>query len=227
MIVREMPMKNNVPPENETVPKIIKRADQNGVTAGFLRNLIKHQILSAEEQGNLIVEKARAEASDLIDIAEARSVEIRNEAYKAGCVEASREYLEKLIEIRRERVKVLSTIEQDVLRLSVKIAEKIIGGEVTQDERVRGEIILNALSGVRQKENLSVRINSKDLPFVANLRERLKISHPDQFIDFVADPAVKNGGCVIESVAGKIDARLETQLRVLETALLARVSDDN
>jgi len=220
-------MKNNAAATNEAMPKIIKRENQSSGNSGSSRNLIKHQILSAEEEGRSILETAREEAEELLKSAELRSVEIKNDAFKAGCEEAEGEYLEKLLAIKEEREKVLSTVEQDVLRLSVKIAEKIIGDEVKADEKVRGEMILNALSGVRQKENLTVRVNSKDLPLIADLRERLKISHPDQFIDFVADPAVSNGGCVVESVSGKIDARLETQLRVLETALLARVSSDS
>ncbi len=220
-------MKNNAAATNEAMPKIIKRENQSSRNSGSSRNLIKHQILGAEEEGRSILEKARAEAEELLKNAEARSVEIRNDAFKAGCEEAESEYLAKLLEIKDERDKVLSTVEQDVLRLSVKIAEKIIGEEVSQNEKVRGEMILNALSGVRQKENLTVRVNSKDLSLIADLRERLKISQPDQFVDFVADPAVSNGGCVIESAAGKIDARLETQLRVLETALLARVSSES
>lgn len=220
-------MKKNSEAQNETIPKIMKRKDQSprGFDSGH--NLIKHQILDAEREGSFLLERAKSEAEELIRNAEAKSIEIRNGAFRSGSEKAESEYLEKLLEIKKERDRVLSTVEQDVLRLSVKIAEKIIGGEISQDERVRGEIVLNALSGVRQKENLTVRVNSKDLQLVAALRERLKVSHPDQFIDFVADPAVANGGCVIESAAGKMDARLETQLRVLETALLARVSDDN
>ena len=41
-----------------------------------------------------------------------------------------------------------------------------------------------------------------------------------RFLDIVADPKVNLGGCIIESESGAVDARLETQLRVLERAML-------
>ena len=34
-----------------------------------------------------------------------------------------------------------------------------------------------------------------------------------------ADPAIARGGCVLESAAGQVDARMETQLDLIEQAL--------
>ena len=45
-------------------------------------------------------------------------------------------------------------------------------------------------------------------------------------MNFIADPHIARGGCIIQSEAGTIDAQLGTQLRVLERALLARAATD-
>lgn len=111
-----------------------------------------------------------------------------------------------------------------MLKLSIKLAEKIIGREVQQDEMTRGEIVLNALRQARQQEMLTVRVNSGDLPLVEQMRERIDAFGRAKYIDFIADQSVREGGCIIESQSGTIDARLETQLRILESTLLARVS---
>jgi len=47
-----------------------------------------------------------------------------------------------------------------------------------------------------------------------------------RYIEFVADPSVGRGGCVIVTETRTIDARLETQLRALEQVLLADASRD-
>jgi type III secretion protein L len=45
-------------------------------------------------------------------------------------------------------------------------------------------------------------------------------------VDIVPDPKVASGGCIIESEVGTVDARLETQLRALEKALLGQTERD-
>ncbi len=111
-----------------------------------------------------------------------------------------------------------------MLRLAVKLAEKIIGREIERDDAALADIVSAALRHARQQESLTVRVNPADLPRVQAHRERLDPSGRARFIDLVADPRVGHGGCVIEGESGTVDARLDTQLRVLERALLARVA---
>ena len=201
-------------------PKIIKRRNQ--VVTGDSSKLIKHQILSAEEKARTILQKARNSADQLIADAEIQAEEIRREAHRAGRDQAESETIDNLLEMKEIRSQVLSTVEKDVLRLAVKLAEKVIGKEISQDESVRAEIVFNALRSARQQEMLTVRVNSVDLPLLERMRERIDTFGREQFIDFVPDQAVREGGCIIESQSGTIDARIETQLRILENALLAR-----
>ena len=73
---------------------------------------------------------------------------------------------------------------------------------------------------------LTVRVSPEDLPHIENARQKFDAAGRGRFIDFIADQAVKFGGCIIESDSGTIDARLETQLKILENALLARVNQE-
>lgn len=219
-------MNDNFLPLETTKPKIIKGKNQTATAAAVSRNLVKHQILDAEEKGSAILQQARAAGAELINKAEAEAEAIRREAYASGREAAEVELLENLLAIKEERFRVLSTVEQDVLKLAVKLAEKIIGREIRQDETARVEIVLNALRAARQKEMLTVRVNANDLPLLEQMRERIDAFNRAQHIDFVADQAVAEGGCIIESASGTIDARLETQLRILENALLAQVSSE-
>lgn len=205
--------------------KIIKAGNQRNASVAF-GSLIKNQIISAEERAAQIVNEAFESASALISVAETESENIRREAYQAGRDEAESELIDNLLAIKEIRLQALQEVEQDVLKLSIKLAEKIIGREVRQDEMTRGEIVLNALRQARQQEMLTVRVNASDLPVVEQMRERIDAFGRAKHIDFIADQSVKEGGCIIESQSGTIDARLETQLRILENSLLARVNGD-
>lgn len=205
-------------------PNIIKRDDVR-VDSIFFGRILKHKILNAEETARNIVRQANQQAENHVVDALEEAETIRSEAYESGREEASQEFLEHILAAKEQRVQALNSIERDVLRLSVKIAEKIIGREVEADETVRGEIIMTALRQARQQEMMTVRVNHADLPLVEKMRERIDAFGRARYLDFVADQTIKEGGCLIESASGTIDARLETQLRVFEKALLAQTAD--
>lgn len=205
--------------------KIIKRKNQKTASMDF-SSLIKHQIVNAHENARIIVQKAQKNADELIAETKTSAENIRARAYREGREQAESELIENILAIRAERERVLTTVEQDVLKLAVKLAEKIIGRELEQDENARGEIVINALRSARREEMLTVRVGSEDLAVLEEMREKIDRFGRARYIDFVADQSVKKGGCIIESASGTIDARLETQLRILENALLARVSNE-
>ncbi|MET0752996.1 MAG: FliH/SctL family protein, partial [Pyrinomonadaceae bacterium] len=183
------------------------------------------QILKVEEEAHEILHEARTSAAEIINSAEKIAENIRHESYEKGREECETEMVENILAIKEERARNLANVEQEILRLAVKIAEKIIGEEVKHDEATRGEIVLNALRHARQQEMLTVRVSAADVSLLENMREKIDSFGRAKFIDFVADQAVKSGGCIIESASGTIDARLETQLRILEKSLLAQARE--
>lgn len=217
-------MNENVLLLEKSNPNIIKRGDAK-VDSIFFGRILKHQILNAEEMARNILREAgeRSENHVLDALTEAET--IRKEAYESGREEAAQEFLENILAAKEKRSQALNSIERDVLKLSVKIAEKIIGREIETHETVRGEIVMTALRQARQQEMMTVRVNHADLPLVEKMRERIDAFGRARYLDFVADQMIKEGGCLIESAAGTIDARLETQLRVFEKALVAQTSD--
>lgn len=218
-------MNENFLPLGGGAPKIVRKKNQRTASVVF-GGLIKKQVADVEEKARVIRRLAEEAAETLIADAEEAAENIRAEAYRAGREAAENELLENLLAIKEKRARVLATVEGEILQLAVKLAEKIIGGEIKQDEATRTEIVLNALRQTRQQEMLTVRVNANDLPLLEQMREKIDNFGRAKFIDFIADQAVANGGCIIESSSGTIDARVETQLRILESALLAKVSDE-
>ena len=186
--------------------------------------VVKRAVVDARAEARRILADAAREAQELRERAEHEARELREAAYQEGLESALSELNHILLEAHERRDAALSGAERDVLRLAVKLAEKIIGREVERDDAALADIVSAALRHARQQEALTVRVNPADLPRVQAHRERLDPSGRARFIDLVADPRVGHGGCVIEGESGTVDARLDTQLRVLERALLARAS---
>lgn len=105
--------------------------------------------------------------------------------------------------------------------LARKMAEKIIGHAVDLDARVMADIAEQALHACRGRgATVALRVHPDD-------RASLEAAKPGWLarqdgpaeIVFVADDTVGRYGCVVETPAGRVDARLQTQLDVLERVL--------
>lgn len=110
--------------------------------------------------------------------------------------------------------------EIEMVGLALDIARQVIKTEVTQNPVVVTEVLHNALRRVVDKEHVRVRISVPDAPLVRGQREDL-ISLLDGIknLEIVDDRRIGQGGCVIETNAGTIDAKIETQLAEVERAL--------
>ena len=203
--------------------KIIKSVATNTSHAG---SITKRHIVDARAEARLIIAASEEEAAAIRERAETFSRESRETAYREGSETALCEWNTLLLEARDRRDQALVSVERDLLRLSVKIAEKILGRELKSDREAIIDIVANALRQARRNEMITVRVNPADLPVIEEHGQRLERAGREQFLDIVPDPRVAAGGCVIESESGAIDAQLETQLRVLERALLTRAADD-
>ena len=204
---------------------VIKKAQTEAAPA-VAGSVVKRAVVEARAEARRLLAEAESEAQRVREEAEAEARELRERAFAEGREAALSELSGLLLDARERRDAALAEAERDLLRLAVKLAEKIIGREVERDPTALADIVAAALRHTRQNEMLTVRVNPSDLPLVEAYRSRLDPAGRARFLDIVADPRVRHGGCVIESESGTVDAQLDTQLRVLERALLARAGGE-
>lgn len=188
------------------------------------RSVIKRSVLEAEDEAASIVARANQEAARIRADAEHAARELHERTYRETKENCLAEWMENLIAARATRDTALAEVERDALRLAVRIAEKIIGRELEQNPEAIADITAAAIRHARQHEMLTIRINPADELHVQEHRARLETTGRARLLDIVPDGRVRPGGCIIESESGTVDAELETQLRVIERALLARTT---
>jgi type III secretion protein L len=186
------------------------------------RNLLKRTLIDANDESRQIIENANAYAADLRKQTEIEAEAIKQEAYETGKGAALEEMMGFLMEARDIRNTTLAKTEQELLRLAVKLAERIIGNEVKSDKAVIVDIVSTALRNTKRQEKVTIRVSQSDYATVQERFIELSQSSRSTYVDIVPDPRVTIGGCIIESEVGTVDARLETQLRVLERALIGQ-----
>lgn len=122
-------------------------------------------------------------------------------------------------ESRRERL--LSEARVDVLRLALKIAEKVTRRAIEVDPESVVAQLDAALEHVLAPTRLVVRVNPEDADIAASaLPQRTAKLQNAQHVELRSDDSLQRGDCVIETVGGEIDARIDTQIERIVNALL-------
>lgn len=107
--------------------------------------------------------------------------------------------------------------KQQIARLAVEIAEKILAQKIQAGEYEIEPIIAQALDHVPERQQVVVRLNPTDLEQV----RRLNLAQSDSYEDvtFVGDSNVGQAQCRIESASGTIEAMISQQLQSIGKAL--------
>jgi flagellar biosynthesis/type III secretory pathway protein FliH len=171
--------------------------------------------------------KVKSEAQKIIDDAIKEAEALREDARAAGreegMAEAAKnieEALETLNQAVKERKKIIKDSEQEILRLSLKIAEQIIRSEVSLHRDVCLNIVAEAIARVSDREQIIVKVNRDDLEYLKRYKDRLTgmIDGVKSF-SIIEDANIEPGGCVIETSLGFVDAKISTKLKSIEEAL--------
>ena len=129
-------------------------------------------------------------------------------------------------EVARERL--LGEARQDVLRLAIQIAERVIKGKIETDPNIAVSQVEAALGMIMRPSKLTIAINPVDEP---TLREAMPSMMgrftAAQHMELAMDPGLPRGSCVARTSGGEIDASIWTQLdRVAETLLYGGMTRD-
>ncbi len=189
-------------------------------------------IEEAEQKAADIVKKARAEAKKLIEETKLYSqsafaqaeTDGFNKGRESGFEEGKKEMSNLILQAKdvlnqaiKERELLIRSIEPEMAKLSVRIAEKIMRYQIDIDQGAVVNMISSALETLKQREEIVIKVNQEDYYYAkekksvfASMVEGLKK------LDVVVDSGVDRGGCIIETDLGNIDARISTQIHTLE-----------
>jgi len=188
--------------------------------------VVKREVYEATREARDVVALAQEKAKQIIEEAERRREAIREQATEEGRARGLAEWNHLLAAASQRADQLTRSWEETMLRLSVRVAEKIIGEELKLRPETIVEIVRQVLKGARPGKHLTIQVNPADAQQVRDHIASLQAPGATSEIEIVASASVLPGGCVIESELGIIDARLETQLKCLEDALVRGVPAD-
>jgi flagellar assembly protein FliH len=120
-----------------------------------------------------------------------------------------------------KRTEILEETEQEIINLVLLIARKVIKVISENQRNVIISNVVQALRKVKGRGNITIRVNMSDLKLATeNIKEFINLVEGAKSIQVVEDSTVDEGGCIIETDFGEIDARIASQLAELEAKIL-------
>jgi flagellar assembly protein FliH len=136
----------------------------------------------------------------------------------AAALETLNVITKKLPQIKKD---ILEKGEEQMVKLAIAIAEKILQQEVSTRKEIILEVLRGALKNIAETEGMKIRLNPQDFRYMMEVKKDFLQSFDSiRNVVFEEDPSIKKGGAVVETMFGEVDARLENQLKEIKTALL-------
>ncbi len=233
----------NLEAEAQKAAESLKAEAQAVLTqAEEARRQAEAQLAGSRQEAAALVEGARGQAADIVEKAQKEAETILEEArergyreglaqgreaghregHEAGIKETSglatqaRTVLETAL---AEREQLIRGASQDILKLVVKIAEKIIRGQLRLDPTIIQRTVEDAVKLVNDKARVVIRVNPSELETARSGEVKIRqFLEGSTQLEIVGDETIEPGGCMIETNSGSVDARIATQLE--ETAHL-------
>jgi flagellar assembly protein FliH len=116
---------------------------------------------------------------------------------------------------------ILAKAEEQMVKLAVAIAEKILNQEVATRKDVVLNVLKSAMKNISETEGMKVRLNPHDFRYMMEAKKDFLQSFDGvRNVVFEEDVSIKRGGAVVETMFGEVDARLENQLKEIKKALM-------
>lgn len=164
-----------------------------------------------------LISRAREEAQNIKEAA-------AKEGYQEGLMQAKADLQDvknAIASFAGAKQEVFEYIAPDILEISVEIAQKIIKKELQQDPTIILDNIMEILKGLSKEETkITLRVNPAQVSLLkSEIPNVMGTVGLDAKVLIVPDESIMEGGCMVTTTNGVIDATIETQLAVISEAL--------
>lgn len=194
-------------------------------------------VLDAEKRAEEIIKEAEIEAEKLRNQLKQELEETRQQAYDQGYTEGLKAgkkdgheqgltefknlltFFDNIVtETKKELDQDINDLQQDVIKLAVKIAGHIVSAQLKIKPETINNIISEMIGELVDIDELQIHINADLLQYID--KDYFKTEYVKKTISFIGDNKLEPGDCIIETYFGGKDGTLENKLKIMENELL-------
>jgi flagellar biosynthesis/type III secretory pathway protein FliH len=168
------------------------------------------------------LERLRGDIDDLRqDAAEAGRKSGYQAGHEEGRVELAKQakHLSELIEqITKANEVKLSTSEEEIVEIVFASVAKILGDSLVSADAVIA-VVRQAIKQLVTRDRLAIHLSPEDKKLLDKVAVERKETLFGHGVEIIADERVELGGCILQSMTGGLDARLEVQMQQLRECL--------
>ncbi len=126
-------------------------------------------------------------------------------------------HLEGLLQsVENLKVDLVASNETHIVKLIYYMAKRVVLAEVNERQELVLEVVRQAVQSAQSEENVRVRVSHSDFEFIETAKEKLgKDFDSIKRAQIEASDDITNGGCIVETNYGDVNATLEQRLEKL------------
>ncbi|KLN64711.1 MULTISPECIES: HrpE/YscL family type III secretion apparatus protein [Vibrio] len=171
-----------------------------------------------------LVEAAHAKADSIVESAEQAYESEKQRGYQDGLQKAKIENAQTMIATLAKCNDYYLQVEQKMTGVVLDAVRKII--DTFDDVDTTVSVVREALQLVSNQKQVILHVHPEQ---VIDVREKVSSVLSDfpevGYVEVVADARLKNGGCILETEVGIIDASIDGQLQALKQAMEKQLSE--
>jgi len=201
------------------------------IHGGSIHIAPKHKSIPADQFSSLleakqILDKAKEDAEKYKLEVSIECEQLKEAAENIGFTLGFQSWVEHIEKLESEIVKVRKDSQKMIVPIALKAAKKIVGREIELSEETIVDIVLNYLKAVTTHKKITIYVSKKDLNVLEKNRTRLKsVFESLETLSIREKADIEQGGCIIETEGGIINAKLKNQWEVMEKAFQTLMKD--
>ena len=222
------------------------------------KKILNKEITDAQLIADSIIAEAKKRAQELINqtnqqcsakIAQATTeaensreqvtADARRQGYEEGYADGQQKITQELQDIIENvnnfakcefdiKHRILKSLHTDILDLVLNISEKICKKQLMLDNKTLENVVENAISQLKEKENVTIIVNPQMAEKIYAISDGIKEKiHTLESIKIIEDNSISPDGTIVESVGSRVDARVSAQIEQLSQKLFEELNSTN
>ena len=170
----------------------------------------------------------RIDDRNLVSRAQEEAQQIKQNAYQEGFnaglqqAQADMENFRNILgEFMGAEDRVFNEVAPNIMAIAMEIAQKIIKTEIKTDPQIVLDTVMDVLRTLSKTEpRIVLRINPLQVQYIKDtLPEQVRLLGMEAKLSILSDESITEGGCIVETNNGLVDASIEAQLEIVQNAL--------
>ncbi|EPR5146751.1 HrpE/YscL family type III secretion apparatus protein [Vibrio alginolyticus] len=171
-----------------------------------------------------LVEAANSKAESIIANAQQAYESEKQRGYQDGLAQAKIENAQTMVETLARCNDYYQQVEEKMTDVVLEAVRKII--DTFDDVDTTVSVVREALQLVSNQKQVILHVHPEQVVEVREKVAGVLSDFPEVgYVDVVADARLKNGGCILETEVGIIDASIDGQLHALKQAMVKQFSE--